>query len=50
MILLQEDGSIVNMKNGKCLDVAGQKSGEFVRLRDCDKSDTQKWTFEHYIT
>ena len=48
--VLQTDGTIIHVKSGKCLDVTDQKNSGYVVIKDCDKSDTQKWTFQHYLT
>ena len=50
LVYFQTSGTIIHTGSGKCLDVADQKSGGYVVVKDCDKSDTQKWTFEHYLT
>ena len=50
IVYFQTSGTITHVGSGKCLDVANEKSGGHIVVKDCDKSDTQKWTFEHYLT
>jgi len=47
--MFQDSSTIVNKKTGLCLDAASEKSGGLLKVNDCDGSDTQKWTFEHYL-
>lgn len=43
------NSSIIHGKSGRCLDVAQEKSGGVLHVKDCDNSDAQKWNFEHYL-
>lgn len=45
----KEKGTIVHVGSGRCLDVAGEKSGGFIHVRDCSSADSQKWNFQHYL-
>ncbi|XP_045168076.2 probable N-acetylgalactosaminyltransferase 9 isoform X1 [Mercenaria mercenaria] len=45
----KQKGTIIHVGSGRCLDVANEKSSGHVRVKDCSNTDTQKWTFEHYL-
>ncbi|XP_060585105.1 probable N-acetylgalactosaminyltransferase 9 isoform X2 [Ruditapes philippinarum] len=45
----KQKSTIVHVGSGRCLDVADEKSSGYVRVRDCNNSDSQKWNFEHYL-
>lgn len=45
----QEKGTIKHKESGKCLDIAGVKSGGTVVVNPCNGQDSQIWTFEHYL-
>ncbi|GAV02000.1 hypothetical protein RvY_12618-2 [Ramazzottius varieornatus] len=44
----EKDGAIVHVASGLCLDVKDVKNEGDIRLRKCQNSKTQKWTFDHY--
>ncbi|XP_052256788.1 probable N-acetylgalactosaminyltransferase 9 isoform X2 [Dreissena polymorpha] len=46
----KDKGTIVHVGSGRCLDVAEEKSGGNIRVRDCNGGDAQKWSIEHYLT
>ena len=43
-----QDGAIVHVASKLCLDVKDVKNEGDVKLRKCDDSATQKWTFDKY--
>ncbi|XP_076093310.1 putative N-acetylgalactosaminyltransferase 9 isoform X1 [Mytilus galloprovincialis] len=45
----KEKGTIKHKESGKCLDIAGVKSGGTVVVNPCNGQDSQIWTFEHYL-
>ncbi|CAC5414918.1 GALNT [Mytilus coruscus] len=45
----KEKGTLKHKESGKCLDVAGVKSGGTVVVNPCNGKDSQIWTFEHYL-
>uniref|UniRef100_A0A0L8I360 Ricin B lectin domain-containing protein n=3 Tax=Octopus bimaculoides TaxID=37653 RepID=A0A0L8I360_OCTBM len=44
----KNNGTLVHVTTGACLH--STKHGESVSTKQCSETDSQKWTFEHYLT